>query len=186
MNSVFESIFEESVYHFDLDTYHKLSLSGHLPRNLELIEGILIQKMKISPLHAKVVNKLRKLIERNLPEEFILRQESPLTLIESKSEPEPDLAILKGKDDDFTDSHPTTALWVIEISNTSLNMDRAKINSYASANISVYWIIDLVKQQVEVYDNLQGIEYLDKKIFSKEERIPFPIIEVGFVLSEIL
>jgi Uma2 family endonuclease len=50
----------------------------------------------------------------------------------------------------------------------------------------VYWIIDLVKQQVEVYDNLQGIEYLDKKIFSKEERIPFPIIEVGFVLSEIL
>ena len=65
MNSIFESIFEESVYHFDLDTYHKLSLSGHLPRNLELIEGILIQKKIMSPLHAKVVNKLRKLIERN-------------------------------------------------------------------------------------------------------------------------
>ena len=42
------------------------------------------------------------------------------------------------------------------------------------------------KQQVEVYDNLQSIKYLDKKIFSKEESIPFPILEGGFVLSEIL
>jgi len=186
MNSFLETIHGHNVYHFDLDTYHKLSLSGLLPGNIEIIEGILIQKMTISPLHAKVVNKLRKLIERNLPEEYILRQESPLTIYESQSEPEPDLAIVKGKDDDFTDSHPNTAHWVIEISNTTLNMDRAKIKSYANAQVSVYWIIDLVKQQLELYDNLQGTEYMIKKIYSKDEKITLPLIQKSIVLSEIL
>jgi Uma2 family endonuclease len=125
--------------------------------------------MTISPLHAKIVNKLRRLIERNLPTGIILRQESPLSIPEMNSEPEPDLAIIKGSEDDYTESHPNTALWVIEISNSTLNLDRKKINSYAKAGIPVYWIIDLVNNQIEVYSNLSQGQYLENKSYGAQD-----------------
>lgn len=186
MNSTLENTTLSSVYHFDLATYHKLSYSGYLPRNLELLEGLIIKKMTISPLHAKVVNKLRRLIEKNLPTGVILRQESPLSIFELNSEPEPDLAIIKGSEDDYTESHPNTALLVIEISNSSLNLDRKKINSYAKAGIPVYWIIDLVNNQIEVYSNLSQGEYLDKNVFSKQDNVDLPVTGGQVRLEQLL
>lgn len=186
MNSALENVALSNVYHFDLPTYHKLSDSGYLPRNLELLEGLIIQKMTISPLHAKVVNKLRRLVERNLPEGIILRQESPLSISEMNSEPEPDLAIIPGDEDDFTESHPVTAFWVIEISNSSLHLDRKKINSYAKAGVFTYWIIDLVSQQIEVYSNLSQGEYLDKTIFSKQDNVDLPVTGGQVRLEQLL
>ncbi len=186
MNSTLENATLSNIYHFDLETYHRLSYSGYLPRNLELLEGLIIQKTTISPLHAKIVNKLRRLIERNLPTGIILRQESPLSISELNSEPEPDLAIIKGSEDDYTEMHPNTALWVIEISNSSLHLDRKKINSYAKAGIPVYWIIDLVNNQIEVYSNLSHWEYLDKKNYSKQDNVDLPVIGGQITLGELL
>jgi len=186
MNSTLENATLSDVYHFDLETYHRLSYSGYLPRNLELLEGLIIQKMTISPLHAKVVNKLRRLIEKKLPTGIILRQESPLSISELNSEPEPDLAIIQGSEDDYTDIHPNTALWVIEISNSSLHLDRKKIESYAQAKVSVYWIIDLPNNQIEVYTNLSQGQYLDKKIYSKQDNVDLPVVGGQIMFGELL
>jgi|GEM_PF-2446024 Uma2 family endonuclease len=186
MNSTLENATLSNIYHFDLETYHRLSYSGYLPRNLELLEGLIIQKMTISPLHAKIVNKLRRLIERNLPTGIILRQESPLSIPEMNSEPQPDLAIIKGSEDDYTESHPNTALWVIEISNSTLNLDRKKINSYAKAGIPVYWIIDLVNNQIEVYSNLSQGQYLENKSYGIQDNVDLPVLDGEIMLSELL
>ena len=54
MNSTLENTIPSNVYHFDLETYHRLSYSGYLPRNLELLEGLIIQKMINENLSAAV------------------------------------------------------------------------------------------------------------------------------------
>jgi Uma2 family endonuclease len=102
------------------------------------------------------------------------------------SEPQPDLAIIKGSEDDYTESHPNTALWVIEISNSTLNLDRKKINSYAKAGIPVYWIIDLVNNQIEVYSNLSQGQYLENKSYGAQDNVDLPVLDGEIMLSELL
>ena len=66
-------------------------------------------------------------------------KEDPLTLADS--EPEPDLAVIDGKIKDYDYIRVTTARLVIEVSVSSLALDRAKAAIYAAAGIPEYWIV---------------------------------------------
>jgi hypothetical protein len=67
------------------------------------------------------------------------------------SVPEPDVAVVPGTLDDYEHAHPTTALLVVEVSNTSLKQDRlSKSRIYAAASIPEYWIVNLRESVVEV------------------------------------
>ena len=47
---------------------------------------------------------------------------------------------------------PTTALLVVEVSDSSLARDRAiKGSLYAAGGVADYWIVNLVQRQLEVY-----------------------------------
>jgi len=177
----------KNLYKFTIEKYHKLSDSGLLPRNLELIFGGIVNKMTISPIHAKVVNKARRIISEYLSNQFTIRQESPLTVTELNSEPEPDLCIVSGSEDDYTFSHPTTAIWVIEVSNTTLELDRTKAKIYANANVETYWIINLVSNEIEVYTNPQNDEYKSKIIYSVSDAVPMPKpLTISISLAELI
>ncbi len=68
------------------------------------------------------------------------------------SEPEPDLAVLRGSPRDWLADHPSTAALVVEIAETSLRFDRVvKGRVYAAAGIADYWIVNLRDRVVEVY-----------------------------------
>ncbi len=174
-----------SLYKFTVENYHKLSDSGILPRNLELLFGGIVSKMTFSPIHAFLVNQLRELIQKNLPTEYYIRQQNPISIIELSSEPEPDLVILKGSQRDYSYQHPTTAFWVIEISQSTLNIDREKAKIYATANIQTFWILNLIENTIEVYAEPNDGEYTHKEIFSKTETVPYPSPIMGsFKLQE--
>jgi Uma2 family endonuclease len=83
---------------------------------------------------------------------YWIRVHAPLWL-GNDSEPEPDVAVTKGAESDYSDiHHPTTALIVIEVAQTSLAVDRAdKASLYASAGIADYWILNLQDRQLEVH-----------------------------------
>jgi Uma2 family endonuclease len=81
-----------------------------------------------------------------------VRMQAPLALPDGSSEPEPDLAVVPGTPESFSD-HPSTALLVVEVADSSLPMDRKKANAYASAGVQEYWIIDIAGHQLEVYRN---------------------------------
>jgi Uma2 family endonuclease len=67
------------------------------------------------------------------------------------SDPEPDVSVVAGKREDYRD-HPTTALLIVEVSDTTLDYDQTqKVGLYARAGIADYWILNLVANQVEVY-----------------------------------
>ncbi|MBO0862822.1 MAG: Uma2 family endonuclease, partial [Chloracidobacterium sp.] len=67
------------------------------------------------------------------------------------SQPEPDVAVIAGDEDDYIDDHPTTAALVLEISFAALKYDRtAKASHYAKSRISDYWVLNLILRQLEV------------------------------------
>lgn len=172
------------VFRYDTATYHKLSSIGLLPRNTELIHGVIFNKMTISPRHRKVVNKLRDILTSAVKERFIILQESPITI--GDSEPEPDISALEGTYDDFGDRHPETAAFVVEVAYSSLEDDIYKANIYASANIAKYWILDLQNQKIEVFENPVDGKYTSRKAFGLEEKIQIPLTNKMISLSEIL
>jgi Uma2 family endonuclease len=115
----------------------------------ELIEG---EIMVLSPQHwphSSTVDRVGKLLDRVLGIGFWTRMQLPVNL--GASEPEPDVSVVLGQREDYSD-HPTTAVLIVEVSESSLDYDRGrKASLYARAGIADYWIVNLVNNQVEVH-----------------------------------
>lgn len=129
--------------------YHALGEAGLIPKNTELLYGFVYTKMSKSPFHSFLVMRLARLLQTVLPADNLLRTEQPITCADS--EPEPDLSVVKGTEDDFWDQHPHTAELVIEVCVTSHDYDRSKLNAYASANVKECWLILGPEKQIEVH-----------------------------------
>jgi Uma2 family endonuclease len=94
------------------------------------------------------------LVQRALEKAFganhVVRVQGPLDLGE-RSQPEPDVAVVAGSPRDYRD-HPTSALLVVEISDTTLEFDRErKARLYAKAGLVEYWVVNLVDRVLEVH-----------------------------------
>ncbi len=140
--------------------YHQFPEFNEHGRRTELIRGILIEKMSKSPLHSSIARRLFRLLQSTLPPHCTLLREDPLTLADS--EPEPDLAIVRGDEEDFLHQHPTTAALVIEIAVSSVGFDREKASLYAEAGVEEYWIVLPVERRVEVHRRPDAGAYLDR------------------------
>ena len=89
------------------------------------------------------------------------------------SKPEPDLAIVRGTADDYLDRDVTAAdvALAIEIAESSLSIDQNEMaRVYASSRISVYWIVNLVDRQLEVYTNPGPNGYQTSQILTASRR----------------
>lgn len=144
---------------FSVVEYHRLIQGGYLTEddNLELIEGYLVHKMARNPPHDYSLTRLSKSLNRLVPSTVDVRVQCAITL--SESEPEPDVALVRGPDRAYISRHPGNAdiLQTIEVSDSSLDSDRAdKCRIYARAGIPYYWIVNLVDRQIEVYSQPSG------------------------------
>ena len=168
-----------------VDGYHQLFRLGVIPEKTELIEGVVVEKMPKDPIHAGLVQKIVLFFICNLSDRFHVRQENPLTLIDS--EPEPDVAIVDKDENDYLLNHPISAHLIIEVTNSSLNYDRDKLNMYAKANIPEVWIVNLVKMELEVYAKPVGNSYTKTMILTKEEQVEISLLEnISFKLGDFL
>jgi len=132
-----------------VEEYHRLSEFNENGRRTELIRGIMIEKMSKSPLHRIVTSRLYRRLLALLPEGFSVWKEEPLTFVDS--EPEPDISITRGMEDDYARTHPTSAELVVEVAVSSPSLDRANAALYAEAGIKEYWIILAMERRVEIY-----------------------------------
>jgi Uma2 family endonuclease len=131
--------------------YERLAQEGFFQNEkVELIEGIIVEMSPIGPAQA---NPLDLLVEKLVPlvaGRARVRVQQPLALSDS-SEPEPDLAIVPLGD--YSKQHPTRALLIIEVAESSLNYDReTKAPLYAAAGVPEYWIVDVAARVIEVRD----------------------------------
>jgi len=164
---------QEYIKKFTKEDYYALHKEGRLSRHTELLEGVLIEKMTISPKHSFIVSKLHEILSSTLTKRYIIREEKPLST--PTSEPEPDLSIVTGALDDFRDSHPSTADWVIEVAVTSLSLDLSKRKIYASAGIPEYWIVDSEEGRILIFSEPTQEGYKSEHVLRKTESIRIPV-----------
>lgn len=144
--------------------YDRMIAAGvfHPEVRLELIDGEIINMTPQGSLHATAVQLAEDLLKAAFSTEFSIRVQMPLALDDS-SEPEPDLAVVTGSPRDYRDAHPSSAVLIVEVADTTLSFDRQqKKRLYAHTSIQEYWIINLIDEQLEVYRDPQGDDYTFK------------------------
>lgn len=144
---------------FSVPEYHKLIEIGVLTEddNLELLEGYLVHKMSRNPPHDASRQLTADALTAVLPKGWCLRIQCAVTL--PGSEPEPDIAVVRGDARSYATHHPRPADigLLIEVADATLAADRIdKGRIYARADITCYWIVNLVNRQVEVYTQPSG------------------------------
>lgn len=176
---------------FTREEYYRLADLGLFRgERVELIEGEIVKMSPISPLHGEIVTLLAERLWKLFGEGYRVRVQLPLSL--NDSEPEPDIAVVPGKAGDYLHAHPTTALLVVEVAQTSLEYDReVKATLYARAGIPEYWIINLDEQCVEVYRDPapmgEGYGYRLRRIYMKGESLaPLQKPEGAIKVDELL
>src|SRR5436309_15290543 len=108
---------DPQVLPLSVKAYHALGEMGLIPKQTELLYGQVFQKMSKSPLHSFLALRLLRLLQTMVPTGYLCRPEQPITC--QDSEPEPDLAVVRGREEDFRQEHPHTAELVIEVCVTS-------------------------------------------------------------------
>jgi len=180
---------------FTVDDYHRLIELGFLTESdrIQLIRGELVQMIAKGTPHSVCNTKLCRQLDRLLGDRAVVRGQEPVTLL-LHSEPEPDVVLARGRDDDYLAHHPypEDILLLIEIADTTLNYDQTtKLSLYAENNIQQYWIVNLQANQLEQYSqpyrNDAGVVgYRHKQIALRNEQVPLPGFEdLSLGLSQI-
>ncbi len=162
-------------------------------RRVELIEGEIIEMPVPKPPHVMAMNLAHELLRSAFGSGFMVRVQSPLNL-NIMSEIEPDLAVVPGGPRDYPD-HPTSALLGVEVSETTLELDRGrKASLYAAGGIADYWIVNLIDHQLEVYRDAiadpnapSGFRYDTRSDFlSGQSAAPLALPGVDIAVSDLL
>jgi Uma2 family endonuclease len=146
---------------FTVSDYARMRETGILTEDdrVELLDGEIYLMSPLGPLHIALVNRLNKLLVRQVGDEAIVSVQSSIQL-DDYSEPQPDIALLSPRDDFYAQAlaRPDDILLLIEVADTSLEYDRdQKLPRYAASNIPELWIIDVHQRVVEQYTQpMQG------------------------------
>ena len=142
-------------HRLSVEAFHRMIEAGVFKEDdhVELIEGELCQMPPIGPSHAGKNKRLNRLFATQVGEQALVAVQDPLTL-PMHSEPQPDLMLLRPRSDFYEHSNPLPAdvLLLVEIAETSVQYDRQiKLPLYAGQGIPEVWLLDLARQQLEIY-----------------------------------
>jgi len=176
---------------FTIDKYHQMIESGVFDEDdrLELVDGEIVEMSPISPEHAGHVKRLNRLFTRRLGNRALVSVQDPIHLSDL-SEPQPDLALLRPRDDDYAASHPQPAavLLVVEVAETSTSYDRdVKMPMYARAGIAEAWLVSLADGWIEVYREPSPLGYKSIRRTTPGEAIaPLALSDMPIEVDEII
>jgi len=140
---------------------------------VELLAGVLVDKMGKNPPHVLSTKRTCKALARVLPPGWSVAKEDPIRLADSV--PEPDIAVLRGGDEDYADRLPGPADvgLIVEVADTTLNEDQTtKKAIYARAGIPAYWIANVSASCLIAFSEPLGSEYLVRRVYGSEDHVP--------------
>jgi Uma2 family endonuclease len=191
------TIAEPTTRHFTRAEYYRMAEIGLFDgQRVELIQGEIVTMSPQNNPHALAVAIINGWLVRTLGEQFTVRCQLPLVASDD-TEPEPDFSVVAGTAESQRE-HPTGALVVIEVADSSLAHDRRKADIYASRGVPDYWILNLRERKLEVYrspepfgDSPFGHRYASRVILASDQsieplRIPIPAIFVQRLLPVIM
>lgn len=131
--------------------YYRMAADGYFEgQRVELIGGEIVVMSPQNFRHGSGLERIARVVERAFGPKYWVRTQQPLNL-SLDSSPEPDVYVVTGSPDDYSD-HPRRAALVIEVSDTTLAFDRGrKASLYARGRVADYWIVNLLDHQLEVY-----------------------------------
>ncbi len=170
--------------------YHRMSDLGILDPNerTELIEGQIILMTAEGTPHVVTLQLLATNLQSQL-ETDLIRTQDPIRL-DDFSEPEPDLAIVKGTILDYAEHHPVPEdiYLVIEVADSTLKQDcEVKDKLYARSSIAEYWVIDIKNRQVHIFRDPTATGYTSQLILTETHSIsplafPHIILSIASIL----
>ena len=142
-----------------IDEYYRMADAGVIGREdrVELIRGEVVCLSPISSLQASVVDSAAQHFVESVAGSAIVRVRNPIRLEAQLSEPEPDISLLRPRQDRYRTAHPTPEdiLLVVEVSDSSRGYDRGvKLPLYAEAGIPEVWLIAPDEDGIERYADL--------------------------------
>jgi Uma2 family endonuclease len=160
---------------FTIDEYHQMAQAGvlHEDDRVELLDGEIIEMSPIGSRHAACVARLTAVFSRYLQTRAIVWGQNPVRLGD-RSEPQPDLALLRPKSDYYASAHPSAAevLLLVEVADSSLELDRdIKVPLYARAGVQEVWLIDLTASALTVYREPSLGAYRTEATFGRGDQV---------------
>ncbi len=152
-------------HRFTVDEYHRMVEVGVLAPDarVELIEGEVIDMASMGSWHCGTVDWLNELFCIALQKHVNVRPQGVVRLSRF-SEPEPDIALLKRRQDFYRDAHPgpSDTLLIVEVSDSSLRLDqKVKMPLFAHFGVPEVWIVDGVNECLHLYRSPLNGEYTD-------------------------
>lgn len=175
---------------FDVDDYHRMARAGILPEDdrVELLDGEIVRMTPIGSRHASCVERLCRMLMQRVGDRAWVRIQNPVRL-GPYSEPEPDVALLRLRADDYALEHPAAedTLLVIEIAESSLDIDRTiKLPLYAAAGIGEVWIVDLSTDRIELYRRPREGAYESRRAATSGTVSPLAFPDLEIAIEEIV
>lgn len=155
------------------DEFYRLAEDGWFEgQRVQLIEGEIIQMPPQKSEHAWTIRRCQLQMEAAFGPSHWVRVQMPLN-VGRESDPEPDIAVTIEPAETYAKIHPTSAAIVIEVSDSSLDLDRRKKALYASAGIEEYWIVNLLNRTLEVHRSPDPASkrYRDEQILAQNQAI---------------
>ncbi len=168
------------LYRMSLEQYEAMIASGAFTKRdrVQLKNGYLVEKMTELPPHGAACDATNLMLGPLIPAGWYARIERVLKIPGYASMPEPDLVMVRGTWRDYASRYPEPAdtAMIVEVADSSLYEDRAMAAIYGAAGIPVYWIVNLVHRQVEVYTNPSPAGYASRQDFAAGQQVP---VEIG-------
>lgn len=169
--------FRPAQIRWNRDEYYKMAELGFFDgKRVELIEGEIIEMAPMGSPHITCIMILGRLLTDVFSKGYCVRTQGTLDL-GLKSQPEPDAAVVAGALRDYADAHPKSAVLIVEVSDTTLSLDRTfKAAIYARNSIEDYWIVNLQHRCVEIYrkpvqDSNLGFIYSERTVIGEKESV---------------
>ncbi|HYU35005.1 MAG TPA: Uma2 family endonuclease [Thermoanaerobaculia bacterium] len=147
------------VHRWTREDYERMAAEGYFAPDarVELVDGVVYDMSPQKGPHTTCLHLALHALTRLFPDAYV-RVQSPLALSDD-SEPEPDLAVVRGTVEDYANEHPTTALLVVEVADSSLAHDAGtKIPLYARCRIPEAWLLDVKAKILKVHrDPVEGL-----------------------------
>jgi hypothetical protein len=172
---------EPTLYRFSVSDYHRMGEAGVLgpDLNVELLNGHIYEMSPIGSQHAACVRRLTRVFSAHVhPKQALVSVQNPIVL-PPDSEPEPDVSLLKPRDDNYASRHPRPdeVLLAVEVADSSLPFDQeVKVPLYAQAGIPEVWVVALDEDRIHAYQMPKSGSYRERATYDRGDEIALPSV----------
>lgn len=176
---------------FTVEEFQRMAEVGILREDdrLELIDGEIIEMAPVGERHNSGVLRVSDIFYERVGASVLISSQGPIRL-GKKSEPQPDVMLLRRRPDYYRSSlpQPSDVFLIVEVADTSLEYDRqTKARHYARSGVPELWIVDLTHDVILVFRDPSSKGYQTVQVTRRGEAIsPLAFPDISILVADLL